>query len=450
MALPAATVWEVQTGGDDSLNSGGFVAGATGTDYSQQAAAQYSGTDLVVDGTTNTKVTSVSHNFVSADVGNLLRIKSGTGWTAGFYQIVSVAAGAATLDRSPAATSTTGGSYAVGGAFASLGQAVPTMVSGNTCWLKTGTYNVSSTIAANNNLRGFRFEGYGTVRGDGIHATLKATAAITVWSLNNFDQGVVRYLNFDGNGLTGTNGLVMVAFGATGSLTYILDCKFFNFSGSGFVNAGLVCFVDRCEAFGNAKGFDSGIQGGFYRNCYSHGNTGNGFYRCSGGVFVGCISAANGGIGFEYFGPGQTIFEGCVAYGNASHGFGAGDTSLRIVTFQNCISYSNGGFGYSSTTSTATFLVNSASGNNTSGAMSGVTSYAGNVSLASDPFTNGAGGDFSLNATTGGGAACRAAGFPGVFPGGTTTGFADIGAVQHQDVGGSNDSTILSRIFGGF
>lgn len=53
MALPAATVWEVRTTGSDAACSGGFVAGASGTDYSQQNAAQYSASDLASANGTN-------------------------------------------------------------------------------------------------------------------------------------------------------------------------------------------------------------------------------------------------------------------------------------------------------------------------------------------------------------------------------------------------------------
>src|SRR4051794_28898639 len=103
MSLSAATVWEVRPGatGASANNGGGFVAGATGTDYSQQNSPQYNAADLsgTNANTATPAVTSASHSFVGADVGNLIHITAGTNWTAGFYQIVSVAAGAATLDR---------------------------------------------------------------------------------------------------------------------------------------------------------------------------------------------------------------------------------------------------------------------------------------------------------------------------------------------------------------
>lgn len=71
-------------------------------------------TDLVVDGTTNTKVTSASYTFVAADAGTDIYISAGSGFTVGSYHVNSVSAGAAILDRSPAAVSTTGGSYILG------------------------------------------------------------------------------------------------------------------------------------------------------------------------------------------------------------------------------------------------------------------------------------------------------------------------------------------------
>jgi hypothetical protein len=66
MALPTTTVIEVRTTGNDS-NGGGFVAGASGTDYSQQNSAQYTFSNLASSNATSSSptVTSASHNFVA-------------------------------------------------------------------------------------------------------------------------------------------------------------------------------------------------------------------------------------------------------------------------------------------------------------------------------------------------------------------------------------------------
>jgi hypothetical protein len=93
--------------------SGSGYANVTLTGASWTVRAAYDFTDLAIDATLNTKVTSASHNFVSTDVGRVLRVDSGTGFTAGTYRIVSVASNAAVLDRAVGTTSSTGGSFHV-------------------------------------------------------------------------------------------------------------------------------------------------------------------------------------------------------------------------------------------------------------------------------------------------------------------------------------------------
>src|SRR5918993_643506 len=51
-------------------NGGGFVAGATGTDYSQQDAPQVAVTDAVANGTTT--ITSDAAAFATTHVGNII------------------------------------------------------------------------------------------------------------------------------------------------------------------------------------------------------------------------------------------------------------------------------------------------------------------------------------------------------------------------------------------
>jgi hypothetical protein len=79
----------------------------TGASWTVRAA--YDFTDLVIDAANAAKVTSASHNFVSTDVGRVLRVDSGTGFTAGTYRIVSVASNAATLDRAVGTLGSSGG-----------------------------------------------------------------------------------------------------------------------------------------------------------------------------------------------------------------------------------------------------------------------------------------------------------------------------------------------------
>ena len=80
MAFSANMIWEFRTTGSAN-NGGGFVEGATGTDYSQQDAAEIAFTDLVIDGADNTKITSAAHPFSVAHVGNVINVTGGTGFT---------------------------------------------------------------------------------------------------------------------------------------------------------------------------------------------------------------------------------------------------------------------------------------------------------------------------------------------------------------------------------
>jgi hypothetical protein len=63
-------------------------------------------------------------------------------------------------------------------------------------------------------------------------------------------------------------------------------------------------------------------------------------------------------------------------------------------------------------------------------------SWARDVTLSANPFTNTATPNFALNSTAGGGAALKTAGFPGVTPAGT--GYLDIGALQSQAAAGAS------------
>ena len=66
------------------------------------------------------------------------------------------------------------------------------------------------------------------------------------------------------------------------------------------------------------------------------------------------------------------------------------------------------------------------------------------IVLTADPFTNAAGGDFSLNNVAGGGAAIREVGWPTTWPASLpTTSYPDIGPVVRQATGGS--STVIIK-----
>lgn len=64
-------------------------------------------TDFAIDGSDNTKISSVSHPFVAADKS--IVITGGNGWTSGTYTIGSISGSQAVLNSSPGAVGVTSG-----------------------------------------------------------------------------------------------------------------------------------------------------------------------------------------------------------------------------------------------------------------------------------------------------------------------------------------------------
>jgi hypothetical protein len=91
MAVAASVIVEMRSDATaSSVNGGGFNPSGTGflTDLT---------TDSNTANTNSPVCSSASYNFVAGDVGHWLYIQSGTNWTAGWYQIASVASNKATL-----------------------------------------------------------------------------------------------------------------------------------------------------------------------------------------------------------------------------------------------------------------------------------------------------------------------------------------------------------------
>lgn len=440
MAVAAATVWEVRTTGVDT-NGGGFVTGASGTDFSQQDAAQYA----LTGATTAAANAIILHASAAADmVGNIAQVISGTNFTPGLYQILSVVVGVSiTVDRNCTTAAGALGVVNVGGALASPGMAGSGHAAGNQMYVKSGTYTVTSAstnIAAGcvswtaqaANANAGKIFGYGITRGDGgTKPIIKADGVITTFTLFTLGLGNhIENLTFDGNNRTSSRGL-----NAANGRAY--NCK-----GQNCTNTGIFageCFL--CEATGCATAIAMIPTHGFF--CYSHDNTFTGLSTNGATMLMGCISANNSGASSHGF---DAQFSGCRVAGstfcnNGGDGYrdntGVGNAAGSVA---NCILDSNGAYGInSSATHDQFFMYKNAFRNNTSGATNNITAAnnVGAITLTADPFTNKAGGDFSLNNTSGGGAACRAAGLGGAFPGGTTTGYRDVGAVPHQDSGSS-------------
>lgn len=414
-------------------------------DYSQQNTAQKTYTDLTVVGAPSLVASSTANPFGKQQVGNCLVVTGGTNFNTGRYVIASVngslQATFISANSSIASGASSNGTGGMGGSLASPGQASGSMVLGNKLFLKAGTYNISSastnisggcvslvsTTSGNSNAA---LIGYSSVRYDnGTKPLLQATGSISSFTMiASATANMIENVEVDGASYTGSTGISCVsgtshkckashcAIGFTGGRHYYCEANACT-TGGGFSS---------CECF----------------YCYSHDNSIYGFVGTT--ITVGCISVNNTGAsgwGFHAASSAAT-YDRCTAYGNAKDGFilnaGGGNSASRAT---NCISYGNTGFGFTGagTNSECVWLFNCATGSNTAGALSSLAwrNVRNHIQLTADPFTNKAGGDYSLNNTAGGGALCRAAALPGVFPGlSTTTAYGDVGAVQHGDPAG--------------
>ena len=454
MALSTATTWEVRTTGND-LNGGGFVTGASGTDYSQFNSAQFNGTDLAATSATGTApvVTSASHNFVTADVGNIIHISAGTSWTTGWYQIVSVASNAATLDRACGSiASPVSGTWYEGGALATVKQVIINMtVTGMTAYIKSGTsYSVTSTMTLSSASNALTFIGYTTTRGDGGQATL--TTATNSVNLITYSSGtstmVFENIIFSctagtpGNGFTNTNAGYLINL-------HFFNCKFtgwnLGFSNPSGSSITIFMYMENCNITSCSYGlsFAGGSTTLILIDTIVQACTNDGIAQSGSGLSLFAIRSTfynNGGKGVNQSVSAACSFSlfNCNFASNTSDGltYGGSSTSLNWLVVSNTIFYSNGGYGINVNTSVPILdnnLLNCFFYNNSSGKYTtAVTQSVGEIAGGANPFNNASGGDFSLNQAATGGALCRGAGWPGILQAGGT-GYEDVGAISHGD-----------------
>ena len=421
-------------------------------DYSRSTTARIAFTDLASVGAGLT-ASSAGNPIGKQMVGNCLVITSGTNFTAGRYVLASVATGVGTFLGAANMTTAAGSSGVggLGGALASMGRAGAHMVTSNQVFLKTGSYSVTSATA---NVSAGCFsspvsaviEGYDTVRGDlsapgaaGTRPTLTASGIATFTMVTGAGNTVMRNFILNGASLTSSravNGSSMLISNVL--VQNATNAAFF----STFASTTLRCAVTGCAT---ASPFQVAVA----VDCEGYGNTIAPFTCLVNSAHIRCIASGNTGATVDGFtSAANTItLTNCVSYGNGRDGFRA---SAQGALYSSCIAEGNSGAGWTLSAAGST-LLNCAGYNNTSGNVVTTSqthaAQLGFITLTGSPFTNAAGGDFSLNTTAGAGAACRAAGYPGLLPRGTTTAYTDIGVAQHAD-----PATLFprARVWGGF
>ena len=345
MALASTTVWECgSTATANCVNGGGYNASRVGatTDYSQQDTAHLTITDLQSDFVDFLKVHSDLTPFDANDVGNILHITAGTSFTVGWYEITAVDGSTppvATLDRTCGGTNLSGGTAYLGGAI-SLSSAndntffnVP--VSGNTIWIKYGTYTMgaSVTLPTSGSITLPKIiKGYYTARGDAPADTYRPTLnfgtsyyfqpgyygdvynLIFIGSNSSVVQPYYynRFLNCKMTNNSTTAGRYAVQ--TANSYNILINCEMSSYRGTGFYNTNTTealinCYIHDCN-IGVYSNNPIDIYGCLVESCVTTaiqmGSTinwtimGNTLYGAENTIGTGILLAAGSGLDLIY------------------------------------------------------------------------------------------------------------------------------------------------------
>lgn len=414
------------------------TSGTGGVDYSQLDAPQFALTGIATAGTgTSFLYASAAANMV----GNYLKVVSGTNFTVGWFQIISVSAGVSvTVDRNICTGVGASGVINIGGAVSKHSDVSGITDSGHRIWIKNdGTYTLTSSAAVflqSNSQKGIFVIGYTTTRGDNGKAII-TTATNSVNLFQSADTTVWGYVfrNLDLRNTATTRG-IGINLATVGSFNGVLiqNCLFDGFSTGVFVARGCVtftmiqCEVKNCTTDGVVLDNTGGHVGqGTFINCWMHNNTRYGLYYRAGSGTLTCIDSvfsANTDDGLRCDNTtGSSAHEftynlvNCAFVSNGSDGFewndnGGGSLQPLIITI-NSVFYGNTSNGIKcSTTPTYQHQHISKScafgGNGTD--RSNMSADASDITLTGNPFNSST--DFGLNSTAGAGAACKAAGYP--------------------------------------
>lgn len=461
MSLSTSTQWEIRAGGGSDANGGGFFNRVPGTsvDYTQQATAQLSLSDLA--SANSTTLTSATGGFAAAMAGNLLQITAGTNFTPGFYEVVTFTnANTVVLDRNPTSgAAASGGVGSLGGALATLAKAFSGNRAGNTFWVQKGAGVHGLTAPANPPGGGSALPtcviGYNAARGDGDAVpdysncpTIQAQAGFPTSGATSGVFALTTSFVFFRNLILDANNLASRGFTFNGGSYARLDnVKAINWTGRGF-ELNNVGRARRCTAAlgvaGATAAFYANGNGGAgqtFAECVAIGNPCPGFY-IDGPAFelidsfsIGNTGATGHGILAAATSQGSLIRGNTVA-GNAGDGFNFTGYNLDFSSFARNIFANNAGMGIRSAGGANYLSVQidadyNAFYNNAAGARAYVPAGPHDVVPTADPFVNASGGNYALNSNNPGGAQVRGLGAPAAvfgLPG--TANAVSPGAVQ--------------------
>jgi len=338
--------------------------------------------------------------------------------------------------------SNTGNSQAQ--AYATIAKALTSAASGDTIAIQTGTYTITTAMAITQT--SIEFQGYGTTPGDYGTPPLITTSTnnVTLFTTSGTGQNTYIWDNLHMTSTAGTpgNGILQLSNHDNAGLWIVNNCLMSGFfeavnSDDGGVDYTIGNFSATNSTFQNCTG--SGLD--FYQSgatvflyaCTFYNNPIHVYIQSSNVnlTAIRCTFAYATGTYAVYNSSGTATLTNCVFYNNHSDGYTGQLGSFALSGMQNCVFYGNPGtavVGFSLSPTNASRC--NAFGNNGSNGWAG---SQGDVTLTADPFVSGSTGNFALNATSGGGAALKAAGLPANI---------DIGATQSSTGGGGGGNVV--------
>lgn len=323
------------------------------------------------------------------------------------------------------------------------------------------TYSITAAMTHGNS-GPVRFQGYTSSVGDGGLAKIDGGASGASYTLLNLSSGMNQLCDFEctRNGATGTTGALIAI--ATNVLRRVVvhDVR-----GAGFFMSGSPAMLIECEAYNCNQGsaantgafhFPSGSTAIQIVRCIAHDNTtgttdGFRFTSSAAGLIcmVGCIADTNSGKGaiVTLTSGCRGLIQNCDFYNNTSDGLTldvtTATTGQAVANIENSNFVKNGGYGIQGTSSGRKLglVSNCGFGGGASANTSGTTAtldqmeVLGSVTYTTHPWNDPANGDFRITD-----ASAKSAGrstFTQTASSYTgTVGYPDIGAAQHQELGG--------------
>lgn len=471
-ALTATVQWDVRTAANSGAdtNAGGFDPGVAspGTDESQGAGTAM--TITLVTGTTGTcspGCTSTTHG-----PGNLFIVASGTGCTVGTYEMLSQAAGTVTVDRTMG-SSTDACVGVMGGSWLTMSHSLAggIVIAGNTVWINSGTYTLTSSvnIGGAGGLGTLTVEGYNAAHGD-LGTKPVITTSTNTTDIFDIHVSLISFINVAFLNTAGTPNSAIVVYTNSANV-FFLNCKFTVPTPAAgiYIHNGTVGTFVNSEFAGTGYGIEN-TGGNYYwltvTNCYFH-NTGYGVWDANTGStnniwdIQGNVFSGNS-YGLYYQATNtlnQVRLVGNVFYNTTTYAVNISNANFTccVIPIYNNIFWGNaigGRFSDPANWSIGVGLQGGA-GSSEGAYYAPVNAYGSNttkytagywpisiteITLTADPFVSGSTGNFALNSTAGGGAALKATGFPAVTQMGT--GYPDLGALQSQATSGGSGAYV--------